>query len=41
MGKTTRGKRDGSGSFSGSFRSKSGLKGRRAAAGIKCPVKKK
>ena len=42
MGKTTRGKRDGTGPFAGSaMRSAGRTTGRRKAAGVKCPVKKK
>jgi hypothetical protein len=38
-GKAKRGKRDGTGSYKGSDRARKGLKGRRAAAGEKCPAK--
>lgn len=43
MGKTVRGQRDGSGPYAGSYRKKVQRKaiGRRRAAGVKCPVKKK
>jgi len=37
MGKTTRGKRDGSGPYKGSFQAKNSRLGRRRAAGQKCP----
>ena len=41
MSKTRRGVRDGSGSFKGSYQSKSGSKvGKRRAAGVKCPKRK-
>lgn len=40
MSKTVRGKRDGTGSFKGSYRNKSGGAGRRRAAGVKCPKRK-
>lgn len=40
MGKTTRGRRDGSGSFKGSYQSKKSSIGRRKQAGQKCPRSK-
>ena len=39
MARTKRGVRDGSGPFKGSDRASRGLKGRRQAAGQKCPKK--
>jgi len=39
MSKTVRGKRDGSGPYKGSYRAKTSQKGRRQAAGQKCPKK--
>lgn len=39
MSRTVRGKRDGSGPFKGSFRSRTSSVGRRRAAGVRCPVR--
>jgi len=41
MGKTQRGKRDGTGSYKGSYQSKVSNKGRRQQAGEKCPVRER
>lgn len=41
MAKTQRGKRDGTGPYKDSYRQKSGKVGRRKAAGVVCPQKKK
>lgn len=41
MSRSRRGVRDGTGPYRGSDRARKGLKGRRRAAGQKCPVKKK
>jgi hypothetical protein len=40
MSRTVRGKRDGSGPYSGSYQRKHSGVGRRKQAGMKCPFKK-
>jgi hypothetical protein len=40
MSRTKRGVRDGTGPYKGSYRKTKGLKGRRAARGVKCPKQK-
>jgi len=39
MSRNMRGKRDGTGPHKGSYRARHGMKGRRQAAGQKCPKK--
>ena len=41
MAKIKRGKRDGTGPFSGSYRKRTSKVGRRKAVGVKCPKSKK